>query len=142
MRPLRMESESSMINTETNAEAIVCRFCRLWEARDLDGILAMMSPDVVYQNVPRPAMHGRAAVRAFIAPLVEKTTAIDFIVTAIATGDGKKVLTERLDRLHYGDKVVDIPLMGVFEVTSGLITHWRDYADSAYVQSQFAQLCG
>ena len=127
--------------TKPDAEASVRRFCQTWEARDVQGILAMLSPDVIYQNIPHPAMHGREEDRAFIEPIVRKTTAIQFIIKAIAsTGDGETVLTERLDRLHYGDKVVDIPLMGLFTVQSGLITHWRDYADTAHVQAQFAVL--
>ncbi|HJQ18071.1 MAG TPA: limonene-1,2-epoxide hydrolase family protein [Allosphingosinicella sp.] len=132
-----------MSNTDTSAEAIVRRFCQTWDERDLEGIVAMLSLDIAYQNVPRPAMHGREEVRAFVAPIIAKATRIEFILTAIATSpDGETVLTERLDRLHYGDKVVDIPLMGVFVVKSGLITAWRDYADSAHVGAQFAQLAG
>lgn len=130
-----------MSNINQSAEVIVRRFCETWERRDLDGVLGMLSPDIEYQNVPGPVMHGLEAVRAFLAPIIENTTRIEFILTAIATApDGETVLTERIDRLHYGKKLVDIPLMGIFSLKNGLITHWRDYADSAHVQTQFKQL--
>ena len=130
-----------MSNGDTSAEAIVRRFCEIWEERDLEGIMAMLSPDIVYQNVPGPIMRGHEEVRTFLAPFVEKPTKIEFILTAIgSSSDGQTILTERLDRLHYGDKVVDIPLMGIFVVKSGLIAAWRDYADSAHVGAQLAQL--
>ena len=123
------------------SEQVVTAFCEAWDRSDLDVILGMLSSDVNYQNVPAPAMIGRDAVRAFIAPLIDATTRIEFIVNAIGvSADGTTVLTERVDKLHYGDKVVVLPLMGIFVVRNGLISEWRDYADSALVQEQFAQL--
>ena len=123
------------------SDQVVTAFCEAWDRSDLDVILGMLSSDVNYQNVPAPAMIGRDAVRAFIAPLIDATTRIEFIVNAIGvSADGTTVLTERVDKLHYGDKVVVLPLMGIFVVRNGLISEWRDYADSALVQEQFAQL--
>lgn len=125
----------------TDSEQIIRDFCAAWDRRDLDAILAAMSEDVVYQNVPVPAMCGREAARAFLAPIIEHTTAIEFILHAIAaSADGRFVMTERLDRLHYPGGTVDIPLMGTFEIRDGVITAWRDYADGASVQAQFEAL--
>ncbi len=125
---------------ENRAEDIVRTFCAAWERRDLDAVLAMMAVDIDYQNVPAPAMIGRDAVRAFIAPIIASTSRIEFRMCHLAALDDNVVLTERLDRLHFGEKTVDIPLMGIFVVRDGLISEWRDYGDSAHVQAQFAAL--
>ena len=125
------------------SEQIVTAFFEAWYRSDLEAILSMLASDVDYQNVPAPAMIGQEAVREFIAPLIAATTKIEFIVKAIGvSADGSTILTERIDKLHYGEKVVVLPLMGIFVVKDGQISQWRDYADSALVDEQFAQLSG
>ena len=53
--------------------------------------------------------------------------------------DDRQVLNERIDRFWLGDdRQVDIRVAGVFEVRDGKITAWRDYFDTAGVQTQFA----
>lgn len=132
-----------MTDKATRAESLIRDFCAAWERRDLAAILGVLAPDIVYQNVPAPAMEGKDAAAAFLIPIVENTSKIDFILTAIAVAaDGETVLTERIDRLYYGEKLVDIPLMGIFVVRNGLIAEWRDYTDSASAARQFAALKG
>jgi limonene-1,2-epoxide hydrolase len=46
-------------------------------------------------------------------------------------GDGDVVIAERLDRTAAGDKQVDLPCTGVFEMENGKIKVWRDYFDLA-----------
>ncbi|HEV8574090.1 MAG TPA: limonene-1,2-epoxide hydrolase family protein, partial [Dehalococcoidia bacterium] len=41
------------------------------------------------------------------------------------------VLTERLDKFALGGKKIELPVMGVFELTDGKIAAWRDYFDMA-----------
>jgi limonene-1,2-epoxide hydrolase len=123
-----------------NSEAVVLAFCQAWNDRNIDAVLGLLAEDVVYQNVPQPAMHGRKAAGRLLAPIVRETTGIEFIVSNIAVSkDGSTVLTERVDRLHYPGGTVDLPLMGVFVVRDGLIVEWRDYADSATVGREFSQ---
>lgn len=40
-------------------------------------------------------------------------------------------MVERLDRTRVGDKPVDLPCCGVFELENGKIKIWRDYFDMA-----------
>jgi limonene-1,2-epoxide hydrolase len=42
---------------------------------------------------------------------------------------GNLVIAERLDRTRAGDKSVDLPCVGVFEIEGGKIKTWRDYFD-------------
>ena len=39
------------------------------------------------------------------------------------------MVTERVDRTKTGDKSVDLPCVGVFELENGKIKVWRDYFD-------------
>lgn len=112
------------------SEQIVRDFGLLWERRDIEGIVAAMAEDCVYANVPLPAMHGRAAVRKFITPSLTRADCIEWKFLAQATGaDGKTVFTERIDSFVFGDKRVDVPLMGIFVLDGEKIAQWRDYAD-------------
>jgi limonene-1,2-epoxide hydrolase len=46
------------------------------------------------------------------------------------------VIVERLDRTRAGDKSIDLPVVGVFELASGKIKVWRDYFDQGtYVRA-------
>ena len=44
---------------------------------------------------------------------------------------GNVVIAERVDHIHVGDKQVDLPCCGVFELENGKIKVWRDYFDLA-----------
>jgi limonene-1,2-epoxide hydrolase len=116
-------------------------FVSHWNRRDIDAIVNALSEDVVYQNVPLPAMHGRAAVRAFITPNLKRVTQISWVIHNFAlAADGNKVLTERTDSFHFGDRAVHVPVMGIFEFRGDLICAWRDYADIAEFVKQMAAI--
>lgn len=86
-------------------------------------------------------MRGRGIVRVFIAPLLRDTMAIEFRLQAMAANAaGDKVLTEHLDRLHFPSGVLEIPVMGIFELRGGLIIAWREYADFASADEAVARL--
>ena len=46
------------------------------------------------------------------------------------------MLTERTDRFLVGEKWIEIPVMGTFDLRDGKICGWRDYFDMAQFQSQ------
>lgn len=113
-------------------------FIDLWNARDLEGILRAMAPDCVYHNIPWEPLVGHDAIRQGLAMFVADAAAIDWEVRHIAEGSDGAVLTERVDRFLVKEKWVEIAVMGVFELKDGLITHWRDYFDSAQLQAAMA----
>ncbi len=46
------------------------------------------------------------------------------------------MIAERLDRTKAGDKAVELPFTGVFEMENGKIKVWRDYFDlGTYLKS-------
>ena len=52
---------------------------------------------------------------------------------------GNRVFTERVDRFRFGEKRVELPCAGVFEIRDGKIAAWRDYFDLATWQRQAGQ---
>lgn len=63
---------------ETKRKAVVLEYCRLMNAGDLDGVLALFTPDVRFQDpVGAPVLVGREALRrhlgAAIAAGIEET---------------------------------------------------------------------
>ena len=52
---------------------------------------------------------------------LKPSESVEFIVLKIAEGDDGAVLTERLDKFALGGKNIELPVMGVFELTGGKI---------------------
>ncbi len=111
-------------------ESVVRDFCDAFSGRDIEEILGFFTEDAVYHNIPIAPVEGRDAIRAVLAQFVgPATTAAKFEVRNLAVS-GRLVLTERVDRFTIGDKRIELPVMGTFEVGSdGKIRAWRDYFD-------------
>ena len=113
-------------------------FIAAWERRDLEDILARMTPDATYLNVGLSEAKGHEAIRAVVAPFLSTASAVRWTITHIAeTADGV-VLTERTDVFEMGDKTLSVPVMGAFEFAGDKICAWRDYFDLPGFQAQMA----
>jgi limonene-1,2-epoxide hydrolase len=120
-------------------EAIVSEFCDAWKARDVDAILAYFHDDAVYHNIPVEPAVGPEAIRAVVEMFVPPADAIEFVVHHIFSNPaGDVVFTERTDRFVMGDKTIELPVAGVFELRDGKIAAWRDYFDLQTFMSQSA----
>ena len=115
----------------------VTRFCEAWADVDLDRIVAFFSDDAVYHNIPLEPVVGRAAIKDTIASFTGGIDRIEFEVRHAAASGGV-VLTERVDRFVSPDRTIELPVMGTFEVSDGLITAWRDYFDLNQFMSQMS----
>jgi limonene-1,2-epoxide hydrolase len=122
----------------TDNLALVLEFIGAWEARDLEGILARMTPDVRYVNVGLSEWVGREAVREGLAPFLGAARAARWTVHHIAETAEGAVLTERTDVFEMADRTLTVPVMGVFEIKGGLIAAWRDYFDAISFQKQMS----
>ena len=117
---------------------VVRRFCAAWAAGDLDAVVAFFGADAVYHNIPLDPVTGRDAIRATIAGFTGGVDSIEFRVDNIAAA-GNVVLTERVDVFVSGERRIELPVMGTFEVDdSGAITAWRDYFDLNQFMSQMS----
>ena len=63
-----------------------------------------------------------------VAPGAPGIESIQFRVINIAA-NGPVVMTERVDVFKLPDKSFELPVMGIFEVSDGKISAWRDYFD-------------
>jgi limonene-1,2-epoxide hydrolase len=112
-----------------------------WNANRIDEALAMLSGDVLYDNVPFPDIIGRENVRKFHRDFGLGTTfTVDWQVTQIAAA-GNVVLNERIDIfLHESGGRITLPVMGTLTIEDGVVTVWRDYFDPADFDRQLAQI--
>lgn len=108
------------------------------EARDIDAILATLTDDIVYENVPMSVLTGHDAVRGFLGPFAGMSTSIEFEVLH-QVEQGNIVMNERIDKFVLADgKKIDLRVAGVFEVRDGKVAVWRDYFDLTQFNEQMA----
>ncbi|MCR5877146.1 limonene-1,2-epoxide hydrolase family protein [Phenylobacterium sp. J367] len=109
-------------------ETVIRDFIAAWSRLDPDELAGFFAPDGVYHNMPARPVAGRENVRAFIAGFISSWTSTEWdVLNLVARGD--VVIAERLDRSQVGDRPVDLPCCGVFEMEAGKIKVWRDYFD-------------
>ncbi len=123
-------------------EEIVNEFIARVCAKDLDGACALVTPLVEYDNVPMGKNVGPGGIKSVLEPMAAGLDEIEFVIHR-QTSTGGTVMNERTDRFRVGDRWLDLPVMGVFEVTDdGLIELWRDYFDLPTLMEQLALLGG
>ncbi len=117
-------------------ESVVRDFCRTVARRDVDALVAFFSDDAVYHNMPLAPLTGRDAIATTLTQFIAPASHVEFAIVALAT-QGATVLTERVDRFVIGDKRIELPVMGAFEIgRDGKIRAWRDYFDMQQFTSQ------
>jgi limonene-1,2-epoxide hydrolase len=144
--------------------AVVNKFIAAWSALDFAAIASAVSDDIFYQNIPYAAVAHVDELPAFsaavssmvnagpggmpITPIIGRRAFVDFLETikafdwadwtinAIAAA-GPQVFTDRLDAFGItGGLTIKVGVVGVFTVTDGLISEWRDYFSLQEFQSQ------
>ncbi|OBK22850.1 limonene-1,2-epoxide hydrolase [Mycobacterium asiaticum] len=123
---------------ETDPDAVVKDFCRLWLTGDTDAIVESFTEDAVYHNIPMSPLTGRAEIRNFLEGFLAGFDGVDFRVHR-QVSQGNTVMNERTDVLRKKDGgEVPLPVMGVFEVRDGKIAAWRDYFDMGTITAAFS----
>ena len=113
----------------TDAGAVVTALIRACEARDLDAVCALVTDDIVYDNVPVGVVHGPDGVRSVLSGgVTQAATEVQWVVHHQVV-DGGTVMNERTDRFLVDGHWVEIPIAAVFEVRDGRVALWRDYFD-------------
>ncbi len=111
---------------------VVEAFLAALEDLDIDAAVALLDPDVVYQNVPLPPARGITAVEKQLRGLGRFASGFEARTHNIAA-NGPIVLTERTDVIEVGRFRPAFWVCGRFEVRDGRIVEWRDYFDYADV---------
>jgi limonene-1,2-epoxide hydrolase len=114
----------------TDNETAVRNFIAAWSRLDVDELVGFFTEDGTYHNMMAKPVNGRENLRQFIGGFVKGWTATQWdIINIMSRSD--IVFAERVDRTRVGDKKVDLPCVGVFEMEGGKIKVWRDYFDLA-----------
>ena len=114
---------------------VVETFIENWNRRDFENIVALLSEDIEYHNIPMPMLRGKIAVRDFFKSF-ESVEKIDWVTHHIACNNDI-VMTERTDTFIFPNGgVLSLPVMGIFHVDGTLIVKWRDYFDMHDFQHQ------
>ena len=114
-------------------EQIVRDFIEAWSRLDADELAGFFTEDGVYHNMPIQPVKGRDNVRRLIQGFLSRWTQTDWEIRTLISA-GNVVIAERVDRTRAGDKSVNLPCTGVFELEGGKIKEWRDYFDFASYQ--------
>ena len=118
-----------------NAEQTVNNFIADVERKDVDAAMSWIAEDCYYDNVPLGDMRGRDKMREFLLPFFTSAGPLKFEVVRQASA-GNLVMNERIDRFVMKGRQIALPVSGVFEVTDGKITFWRDYFDNGMFTQQ------
>lgn len=109
---------------------LVREFCAEWSFLDVERIMPYFTDDAVYHNMPGPPVSGKPAVRAAIERFLKGWERTEWEVLNIGS-QGHIVFAERIDHIWAGERHIDLPVIGVFELDGDHIRAWRDYFDLA-----------
>ena len=120
-------------NLQSNAEQVVLWVTR-WPELGLPAAAAdFFTGDAVFVNMPVQGSEVRGPL-AIGESLIEFRSLFDRIeieVTEVAE-DGDLVMVERIERYVLLDgTILEMPVIGAFELQDGLIAAWRDYWEVA-----------
>ena len=118
-------------------ERVIREFIAAWSRLDPEELAGYFAEDGVYHNMPIGPVSGRDNVEEFIRGFVGSWTETTWEILNVVSSGGL-VIAERLDRTRAGEKSVDLPCVGVFELEAGKIKIWRDYFDLATYQRALA----
>ena len=118
--------------SETHA-TLLKRFFDCWVASDVEGALACVADDAVFEPDLKGARHqGKTALRALWGKYMELMRSYAYETLALVEGD-RIAMLERLEVIGSSTgKELRLPIVGVFHFTAdGKIAHWRDYWDTS-----------
>ena len=116
-------------------EPVVRAFVGAWNRLDMDTVMALLSPDIEYHNIPLAPISGKTEVERYLRS-VGPFEWCEWRILTLAVS-GQAVLTERVDAFTVQGVSIVLPIMGVFKVEGGLIRRWRDYFDLASYRAQW-----
>jgi limonene-1,2-epoxide hydrolase len=118
-------------------EREVVDFLGCWSRLDLEAALAAITDDAVFQaDLKSPPAVGRAAIREVWTRYFGMMRSYRFETRYLLSAGGV-VMLERMEWFGALDGVVlELPIVGVFEVKAGRIAAWRDYWDTSMMRPQ------
>lgn len=117
-----------------NAEQVINAFIAAFDRKDLEGALGRHRRLLLRQRTARRHAWARQDAR-IPGAIMGGSEPVQFEVLRQATS-GKLVMNERIDRFVMNGKQIALPVSGVFEVTDGRISFWRDDSDNGMFMKQ------
>jgi limonene-1,2-epoxide hydrolase len=118
----------------------VTAFIRAIEAKDVDGAMTLVAPDLSYENVPLQPIVGIDNVAQTLAGFLDGASEVEWQIVG-QWASGATVFNERVDRFKIGTGWLEMPVAGVFRIDdAGKIELWRDYFDLATYTRQLTEL--
>ena len=96
-------------------ERIIRDFIAAWSRLDATELVGYFTADGVYYNMPAEPVSGKDNLLKFIAGFIANWSRTDWDILNLLANDDI-VMVERLDRTRIGDKSVDLPCFGIFEI--------------------------
>lgn len=119
---------------------VVAKLISAVESKDVSAAVALLAPQISYENMPMDPIVGQESVAAVLDGFLGPAKTVEWrILNQWEFGD--TVINERIDRFQIGDGWLELPVAGVFRVdTEGRITLWRDYFDMGGYTRQLDEL--
>jgi limonene-1,2-epoxide hydrolase len=128
---------SDQVSAASPGEAVTA-LIKANEAKDIDALLAVLTDDIVYENVPMSVLNGHDEIRAMLTGFLGSAERVEWeVLHQVEQGD--VVMNERIDRFWMPDgKKIALRVAGLFEVRDGKVAVWRDYFDLAEFTTQMS----
>jgi limonene-1,2-epoxide hydrolase len=120
--------------------AILRQVIDAWTARDIDGVLAHMTDDIVwhYAAAIAPPLKGKPSARKLLVKMAAETRDLHWRIFDYAERGERLFIEGAEDYLTAEGVRVATAYAGVLEFRDGLIFAWRDYLDVGVVEAQRA----
>jgi limonene-1,2-epoxide hydrolase len=114
----------------TENEKIVTGLLNAWSRLDFAAAIQLAADSFAYQPDPSAKLiQGRDAVLAEWQSYLKFMKSYEF-KTLHMLSSGNVVMMERLEWIGTRRGKTELPIMGVFELSDGKLTAWRDYWDT------------
>jgi limonene-1,2-epoxide hydrolase len=111
-------------------EKIATELLNAWSRLDFAGAAKLVTDSFVYQPDPSAKLiKGKDAVLAEWQSYLKFMKSYEYKVLHLLSA-GNVVVMERTEWIGTKRGKIELPIMGIFEVSGGQLTAWRDYWDT------------
>jgi steroid delta-isomerase-like uncharacterized protein len=123
----------AFVDAASDVEDVLDQFFRAYAALDVDRLVALLAPDVVFEDPTfRLRAEGRDAMRTMAADTAARFSAVSF-TTHSRVIDGNRAAAELTIagtlRTAGGPRRIEVRGASFFVVSGNLIQRWTDYYD-------------
>jgi limonene-1,2-epoxide hydrolase len=121
---------------------VVEGFLESWKTVDPSKILAHVTDDLVYHDMPFAARQGVADFERRLKWFLSYFTECELVVNTAAVSTDGVVMLERVDRFKVNDNWLEMPVASVAVVRDGKVAEWREYYDAETAEREMTRCLG